>query len=385
MPVRSLCRVTEAKASRMEELIDAVRAIGSDLDLGALLQRIVERATALVDATYGALGVLDETRTRLVQFVTTGLTEGQREAIGTLPDGHGILGLLIVEAKPLRLPDLTRHPESGGFPPNHPPMRSFLGVPIRLRDKVFGNLYLTDKRSGDEFTALDEELTIALAGTAAVAIEHARLYEQVQELALSADRERIARDLHDTVIQRLFATGLGLQTTSRLIRANPDEASARIERAVDELDVTVRQIRTAIFGLGATTPGGTGLRERVLAVATDAARPLGFPPAVTFEGIIDATVDEQLAREVLAALRESLTNVARHAHASSASVVLQVRDGELLLQVSDDGVGLPSYPLDGGRGIENLTARAALRSGSFTLTPGPSGGSIARWCVPVPR
>jgi GAF domain-containing protein len=195
----------------LRQLLDAVLTIGSDLDLPAMLQRIIEAAVALVDARYGALGVLDESRTRLAQFITVGLDDETYRAIGDLPEGHGILGLLIVDAKPLRLPDLSEHPDSYGFPPHHPPMRSFLGVPIRVRDEVFGNLYLTDKTSAEVFTDVDEELVIGLAAAAGVAIENARLHARVQELALVEDRERIARDLHDSIVQRLFATGLSLQ------------------------------------------------------------------------------------------------------------------------------------------------------------------------------
>lgn len=367
----------------LHQLIEAVASIGSDLDLEQLLQRIVETATALVDARYGALGVLDDSRTRLSQFVTTGLSDETRAAIGALPDGHGILGLLIVDAKPIRLPDLSQHPDSGGFPPNHPPMSTFLGVPIRVRNEVFGNLYLTNKCTGGEFTALDEELVVGLAGAAAVAIEHARLYARVQELALATDRERIARDLHDTVIQRLFATGLGLQATTRLIGIEPDEVRRRIDQAVDDLDVTVRHIRTAIFGLGTSAATGSGLRERVLAVATDAARPLGFHPAVTFEGVIDASVDEATAREVLAALREALTNVARHAKATRVSVLVAVKDQQLILEVADDGIG-PAGALEArGNGLVNMKTRAALLHGRFDLDPAPAGGSVARWQIPL--
>ncbi len=218
---------------------------------------------------------------------------------------------------------------------------------------------------------------------AAVAIEHARLYAQVEDLALTADRERIARDLHDTVIQRLFATGLGLQATTRLVRADPDQAQGRIEQAVDELDVTVRQIRTAIFGLGTAPVRGAGLRERVLTVATDAARPLGFHPAVTFEGVIDAAVDDTNAREVLAAVREMLTNVARHAHARRCTVTLRVREQELTVEVADDGIG-PTARGDGpGRGLRNLAARAEQLHGRFELLAGPDGGTVARWVVPL--
>src|SRR5215204_6183134 len=211
-----------AGARSLRQLLDAVLTIGLDLDLPAMLRRIIGSAVDLVDATYGALGVLDETGTRLSQFITVGIEEEDHHKIGHLPEGHGILGLLIVDAKPLRLPDLTEHPDSFGFPPHHPPMRSFLGVPIRVRDEVFGNLYLTDKTSAEVFNDVDEELIVGLAGAAGVAIENARLARRVHELAVVEDRERIARDLHDTVIQRLFATGMSLQSSVGVVRSDPD-------------------------------------------------------------------------------------------------------------------------------------------------------------------
>jgi signal transduction protein with GAF and PtsI domain len=150
-----------------------------------------------------------------------------------------------VDAKPLRLPDLREHPDSFGFPAHHPTMRSFLGVPVRVRHEVFGNLYLTDKTTAEAFTDVDEELVVALATAAGIAIENARLHSRVQAFALVEDRERIAQDLHDTVIQRLFATGLSLQRTAGLVRGDPDAAVSRIEAAVDDLDVTVKHIRSA--------------------------------------------------------------------------------------------------------------------------------------------
>src|SRR5215207_488693 len=254
----------------LRQLLDAVLTVGSDLDLPAMLERIVEAAVELVDARYGALGVLDDTRTRLAQFITVGLDDETYNAIGHLPEGHGILGLLIVDAKPLRLPDLSEHPDSYGFPPHHPPMTSFLGVPIRVRDQVFGNLYLTDKRSSEVFTDVDEELVVGLAAAAGVAIENARLHARLHELAVVEDRERIARDLHDTVIQRLFATGLSLQGTLRLVGADPAAATSRIEAAVDDLDLTVKHIRTAIFGLEMTQSEAASVRGRLQAIVRDA-------------------------------------------------------------------------------------------------------------------
>ena len=197
----------------------------------------------------------------------------------TCPRATGSSGSLIVDAKPLRLPDLREHPDSFGFPPHHPPMRSFLGVPIRVRDEVFGNLYLTDKTTGRGRSPTSTRSSWSrLAAAAGVAIENARLHSRVQELALVEDRERIARDLHDTVIQRLFATGLSLQGTARLVRTDADAAVSRIEAAVDDLDLTVKHIRSAIFELessrvlvewwsaepraGARSRGGWGARLR---------------------------------------------------------------------------------------------------------------------------
>ena len=365
----------------LRQLLDAVLTVGSDLDLPSMLQRIVQSAVELVDATYGALGVLDDTRTRLSQFITVGIDEAGHRAIGNLPEGHGILGLLIVDAKPLRLPDLTEHPDSYGFPPNHPPMSSFLGVPIRLRDQVFGNLYLTDKKSAEVFSDVDEELVVGLAAAAGVAIENARLHTKLHELGLVEDRERIARDLHDTVIQRLFATGMSLQGSVRLVRTDPAAAIGRIEGAVDDLDVTVKQIRTAIFGLEQTRTQIDGLRARILAVIRQASDPLGFEPKALLDGPLDTGVDERVADEVVATLREALSNVARHAKASRVDVEV-VAGGDVCLQVVDDGIGPPAANGSRGKGLDNMAARAAKLGGSFTLRPGHPSGTILEWRVP---
>jgi signal transduction histidine kinase len=364
-------------------LLDAVLTVGSDLDLPAMLRRIIESAVALVDARYGALGVLDESRTRLSQFITVGIDEDGRRAIGNLPEGHGILGLLIVDAKPLRLPDLSEHPDSYGFPPNHPPMKSFLGVPIRLRDEVFGNLYLTDKTSAEVFTDVDEELVVGLAAAAGIAIENARLHAKVHELALLEDRERIGRDLHDTVIQRLFATGMSLQGTARLVRGDPDEALARIEGAVDDLDVTVKHIRTAIFDLERTRPTSEGLRSRALSIAREAAGSIGFEPRVLLEGPLDTAVDDSLATEVLATLREALSNVARHANAARVDVTVAAEDGRVRLAVADDGVGPPADHAPRGNGLANMVSRAERLGGTCRLEANPSGGSVLSWDAPL--
>ena len=368
----------------LRKLLDAVVAVGSGLDLPTMLRRITELAVELVDARYGALGVLDETGTRLSQFITVGVDEETHAAIGHLPDGHGILGLLIVDAKPLRLPDLHEHPDSFGFPPNHPPMKSFVGVPIRIGDHVFGNLYLTEKQSAEVFTDVDEELLVGLAAAAGVAIENARLHARVAELALFEDRERIARDLHDTVIQRLFATGLSLQGTGALIRREPETAVARIEAAVDDLDETVKHIRTAIFALEASRPHDEGLRDRVLALCREAAGALGFEPRVLFDGPLDSIVDDELAVDLLATLREALSNVARHAGAGTVDVALSVGAGALSLRVADDGLGFPDGGATGdGHGLDNMSARARRHGGELEFANGSPTGTELCWRVPL--
>jgi signal transduction histidine kinase len=380
---RSVAYVTEVAGPRsLRQLLDAVLTIGSDLDLPAMLRRIVEAATGLVDARYGALGVLDDTHSLLSEFITVGIDEEGRRAIGDLPSGHGILGLLIVDAKPLRLPDLREHPESYGFPPNHPPMRSFLGVPIRIRDQVFGNLYLTDKTSAEVFTDVDEELAVGLAAAAGVAIENARLQARLNDLALVEDRERIARDLHDTVIQRLFATGLSLQGTTRLVRSDPPTATARIEQAVDDLDLTVRHIRTAIFGLETTRSRTDGVRNRVLGLVREAADSLGFEPRVLLDGPIDTGVSDGTANELVATLREAITNAVKHAHASELYIEVLAAD-DLLLRVTDDGIGPPDETSTRGHGLRNMALRAEKLGGTFSLRAAEPTGTLVEWRVPL--
>ena len=368
---------------QLRRLLDGVLTIGSDLDLHSVLNRIITTAAEMVDATYGALGVLDESRTRLTDFITVGVDDATRAAIGSLPEGHGILGLLIIDPRPLRLPDLNEHPDRFGFPPNHPKMTSFLGVPIVVRGEVFGNLYLCDKADGDVFTDVDQELAVGLASAAGIAIENARLHARVAEYATIEDRERIARDLHDTVIQRLFAIGLGLQSTMRLV--SDDAVRARLSSAVDDLDVTVRDVRAAIFGLHSTRLPGRSVRQEVIDLCTESARGLGFDPMVRFDGPIDTAVDDSLADELFAVLREALTNVARHAHADSVEVSVTVRDATLRVTVDDDGIGPTERSIvgSGGNGVGNMRNRASRLHGDFSIGARDSGGTSVRWMVPL--
>jgi signal transduction histidine kinase len=364
-------------------LLDAVMAVSSGLDLSTTLQRIVDAAAALADARYAALGVLDPSRTALAEFITVGIDPQTRARIGDLPKGHGILGVLIVDPRPLRLPDLREHPDSYGFPPGHPPMRSFLGVPVMVRDEVFGNLYLCDKRSQEVFSDVDEELVVALAAAAGVAIDNARLHARVRDLALVEDRERIAMDLHDTVIQQLFAIGLSLEATAK--RVDDAQVEERLHTAVEDLDATIKGIRSTIFTLGtAAPPGGLGLRERVLDVVVETTASLPNRPRVQFDGPVDALAGPGAADDLVAACRELLSNVVRHAHAQHVDVLVAVvRDG-VAVRVEDDGVGFDEDASDrGGLGLRNLAARAERVGGTFTIARRPQGGTATEWWVPT--
>ncbi|MEW1780337.1 GAF domain-containing protein [Streptomyces sp. NPDC086777] len=537
---------------RVHSLLEAVLSVGRELDLEQALRSIVAAAAVLVDAEYAALGVIGPDGRRLSAFHTVGVGEEEIARIGSFPEGHGILGELIRDPEPLRLAKLSEHPASYGFPPNHPPMNSFLGVPIRVRGQVFGNLYLTEKRGGGQFDEEDVSVTSTLAVAAGVAIDNARLYEEsrlrerwlrasaeitnslmsgsasaealgliaeqareitgsalaavatpmagtdaltveiavgldaeahrglvlsldgtlmglafargalvasadvlrdervspepprfaglgpavaspigtgeagvrgvvllareaggaaftvketgplqvfaaqaalamelaerrrdAEEIAVLKDRDRIARDLHDLAIQRLFATGMTLQSAGRFIEHS--EAAERVLRAVDDLDETIKIIRSTIFGLRAREGGaGSGLRARAVRVAGEAAPALGFAPSVRMEGLLDTDVPGEIADHAVAVLSEALTNVARHAHAERVEVVVVTDGRELVLTVADDGVGIAP----GGRrsGLRNMAERAAELGGRLEWDcPQESGGggTTLVWRVPV--
>ncbi|MBB3043754.1 GAF domain-containing protein [Nocardioides soli] len=532
---------------RWQLLLEAVVSMAADLSLDDLLARIVEIAAGLAQARYAALGVIgDGAGRRLSSFVTHGISEEEAQRIGHLPEGHGLLGLLVDRPEPLRLHDISAHAASYGFPSGHPAMRTFLGVPVRIRDKVFGNLYLTEKTEGGDFTTQDEDIVVALAAAAGVAIENARLHDEAarrerwlsaaaeltalllrpdadesalqivadrardlagadvawvvagpdesqlslrvvsgrpadpevmatldlsgslarvvvangvpvtvedlaadtralnvaellgwdplgpavfvplssaagsegvvalawrqgtdptafttdaslptlfaeqaalalhvarsrrdqERLVLLEDRDRIARDLHDLVIQRLFAVGLGLQGTMRL--DVPPGVVERLEEAVDDLDITIRDIRRTIFALGSMDTGGD-LRAAVTDVVDRAAGTLKFRPELRFEGPVRTRVGEDLAPDVLAVLTEALSNASRHAQPSSCLVELSVVDG-VRLRVVDDGAGMPDEVVESG--LSNMRRRAEQRGGHLSITSGAGEGTELVWWVP---
>ncbi len=368
-----------AGTDQLRRVLDAVLLIGSDLDLTATLQRITETAAKLVGATSGSLCVLDDSKTSLVEVVTVGVADSAQGAVGELPTSSSTLGTLITNSNPSRRPDLGAHAgrRAGTAQPLARP--SLLAVPILIRGEVLGSLSLGGKIGPMPFADLDEEIVVALAAGAGVAIENARLHARVAELAQLEDRDRIARDLHDTVIQRLFAVGLSLQGSVRL-SADPTVVT-RLESAVDEVDLTVREIRTAIFELHPPRLPGPSARQAAIAVCAEAARTLGFEPAVHFDGPVDAAVGDSIAEHLLAVQREALSNVAKHASARTVDLTLETHGGTVSLTIADDGIGVAEHDRRGD-GLANMQARALGLGGECSITDRPGGGTVFWWSVP---
>jgi signal transduction histidine kinase len=376
MPYRSI-----EDPVKLRRVLEATLLLEGDLDLPVLLRHVVEEARSIAGAQYGALGVLNDDRTGLDQFITVGLEPDEESRIGDRPTGRGVLGLLITDPRPVRLAELGAHPDSFGFPPNHPPMTSFLGVPIKVRGEVYGNLYLTGKIGWSEFTQDDEALVGVLALAAGIAVENTRLHARVQRVAVFEDRDRVARDLHDTVIQRLFAVGLSLQAMSTAVAA--EGLADRLNRAISDLDDTIRQVRSTIYELGMTGEE-QGLRARFQALGRDLGPVLGFKLDLSFDGPVDSAVSDQIAEHVLTVAREGVTNVARHAHATCASVKLGVSGGMCRLEIADNGQGFPqSSKGRHGFGLANLQHRAEKLHGTFAIDDGEEGGTLLTWQVPL--
>jgi len=246
----------------------ATRAIAELLSVDDVLQVIVDQVRPLVGAQYAALGIVDADGV-MERFITAGIDRETRTRIGNIPRGHGFLGLIVRENRSFRIPDIAVDPRRYGFPPHHPPMHSFLGVPVTVKGRSVGNLYLTNKAGADEFSEDDQALVETFAVHAGIAIENARLHEQVQRLAVFDERERISKDLHDGIIQNIYAVGLSLEDVPELVRNDPDEVERRVERAIDSLHLTIRDIRNFIFGLRPELLTGTTLINGLVAVVEE--------------------------------------------------------------------------------------------------------------------
>lgn len=364
----------------LRRVAGALGGIG-DRDLGAVLRGVVAAAVDAVDATYGAMGVLDPTRTRLEDFITVGIDEAAGNAIGALPQGHGVLGLLIVRPEPIRVADIASHPERYGFPPGHPAMGSFLGVPVVVRGEVFGNLYLTDKRGADRFSEADQQVAEALAAAAACLIDNARLHARLATLDDAMGRERAARELHDLVAQRIAAAGFTLRETADGL--HDPVARARIEGVLEDLDATARTQRTAIFGWEVEHPLGRSARSDVLGVVDERIASGGPAPSCAFVGAID-TIDDHLADHLVEATADALAVAAKRAPAGPLEVTVALGSGWLVLSV-DGPAGIVDPDAPPSPELDRLRALAATRAGEVTQEALGGGRARLAWRVPAAR
>ena len=354
----------------------ATRAIAGELDVDRVLQLIVDSVRELVEARYAALGTFD-TRGRIERFITSGMSDELRHRIGPLPQGHGLLGTIIREGVTLRIPDIADHPDSYGFPPHHPPMGSLLGVPIHVGGKTVGNFYLTEKEGAIEFSDADQNLVEMFALHAGIAIQNARLHQEVQKLAIVDERLRISRDLHDGIIQSIYAVSLSLEDVPDLIDEDATEAASRVDRAIDRLHTTIADIRTFIVGLG--PEGDAGLRGALASMAHELLTGSDVELAVDLSGAgeLDGRLSPEAGHELSQIAREALSNVARHSGASQASLSLQVTGNAAILEVKDDGKGFdPGQRLGSGHfGLANLRDRAAAVAGTLAIESEPGKGT----------
>ena len=366
----------------LQALDAAVRSISGLLDVEQVLQLIVDRVRELVAAQYAALGIVDEAGL-ITQFITSGITAEQRRAIGDLPRGHGLLGLIIRENRSYRVPDIAAHPESYGFPPNHPPMRSFLGAPATVRGHVVGRLYLTNKQDASEFSADDLALVEMFALHAAIAIDNARLYGQVQRLAVVDEQDRISRDLHDSIIQSIYAVTLALDDVPQLVSEAPAEAGKRVDDAIDALHGVIRDIRNFIFGLRPLLLGSGSLLDGLRILADELRR--NTTTEIEIVGEEPKGVSLEIVAELLAISREALANVTRHSGAAHTWIRLAATETRVNLEIADDGRGIdPTVePAGGHHGLANMRTRTEAMGGTFDLDGGPSAGT--RIIVSIPR
>jgi signal transduction histidine kinase len=350
----------------LEALSEAVGAIAGVLDVEHVLQLIVDRVRELVGARYAALGIVNEGA--IERFITSGITPEQRARLGRPPEGHGLLGLIISEGRSIRIPDISAHPASYGFPPHHPLMRSLLGVPVRVKGRPIGNLYLTDKEGVAEFSEQDQRLTELFALHAGIAIENARLYEAVQRLAVIEERDRIGRDLHDGIIQGIYAVTLSLEDVEQLTKEEPGEAMVRVDRAIDALHATIRDLRNFIFGLRPELVDQTDLPSLLAALADQVRQNSLIDVEVQLP---DAPVElpAHVRAELLQIAREALSNVARHSGGTRAELALVVSGEEVALTIVDNGRGFDPAAADAEEhyGLRNMRDRAVALRGSLDL------------------
>jgi signal transduction histidine kinase len=371
-----------------EELLalhGAALDVTADLSLDVVLRKVVEQARSLVGAKYGAVSVVDQDN-RIVSFITSGITPEERAAIGPPPVGHGLLGVVLREGQRLRLEDLTAHAQSHGFPPNHPPMRSLLAVPIPCKGPFLGNLYLTEKEETGAFTADDEETLVRFALQAALAIDNAHLHEQVADLAVAQERLRIAHEMHDGLAQVLGYVNTKVQAAEMYLkREKLEEANAQLRELATSARQAYSDVRESIVGLR-TLPGPSRALDDVLREYL--ARWEEMSHVVT-SLTIDPSVQLRPAQElqVVRIVQEALTNVRKHARASHAKVAIRREDARLVVLVEDDGQGFNADAIARREfpqfGLSTMRERAASIGGILVVESSPGEGTRVRFELPV--
>ena len=363
-------------AAALNAVDEAARAIAGLLDVEEALQLIVERVRTLVGAGYAALGIVGPDD-QIQRFITSGMTFAEREAIGPLPRGRGLLGLIIREERSYRIPNIAAHADSSGFPANHPPMTSFLGVPVTSAGRSVGNFYLTDKAGAAEFTPTDQRLVELFALHAGIAIDNARLHQQAADYAIVQERDRIGRDLHDGIIQSLYAVSLSLEDVPEIMVSSPAEAEGRVDAAIDSLQSSIRELRNFIYGLRPETFDGADVPAGIVALTEQ----FRYNTLVDVDLDVDPDAGKSLppehGAELLQIVREALSNAARHSRARHLVISFRATDGAIDLVVADDGVGFDASAQvpAGHQGLGNMQARAAAIGAVMTVESAAGTGT----------
>lgn len=366
--------VDAPRLTRLTPLIEEAASVGAGDGLARLLRSLVAEAKSATGARFAALGVIGD-HGALSEFLYDGISDDEARLIGHPPIGRGVLGTLMRHNEPLVLEEISEHEDSVGFPDHHPEMHNFLGVPVTAGGEHFGSLYLTEKEDG--FNEADRLAVVALSHIAGVAIQNARLHARLSRVAVVEDRQRIARDLHDSVIQDLFAVGLGLQSLAS--RIDDDGMTARLNDAIDILDASVAALRRYIFELKDSRPPATDFDQRL----QDVVSRMGavYPARVELE--IEEIEEGPWADDVVLLVTEALSNALRHSRADEIRVLVTKEENDLVIEVIDEGAGFRSTDVGRGLGLASMRARAESHGGQAEVQSEPGEGTRVRVRIPV--
>ena len=360
---------------RLEALDKATVAISQELSLERVLQIIVDSVRPLVGARYAALGIPDD-HGSMERFITSGVTERERAAMGPPPRGKGLLGISMRDSETVRVDDIAADPRSAGFPPGHPAMHTLLSVPVKVEGRAIGNIYLSDRDDGKPFSDDDERLVESFARHAGLAIHNARMHEELRQLAVLQERERIAQDLHDGSIQSLYAVSLALEDTAELLESEPGQAVARIDHSIETIHGTIQEIRDFIMGLDPDARTAVDLLAGLTALADEFERSTLIEVELASDPDVPLDPDETL--QLIQLTREAMSNVARHAEASKVLVNVEDRRERLRLSIIDDGRGfdIGAEQRPGPHGLTNMQARAESLGGSLAIESDDDGTRV---------